>query len=268
VLESPRSRSSLVNSSLLQGAVMSRSYVLVSIALVFGLAACDAQVDSEHQGEVLATIRGDLRSARATALADPEVTVVWALRSQMGGFVGAERVEAEGLFPQFTLSLYSPPPDAMIDGFVGEDGKFTASDGRFGIAYIVVGTPEIDYSSVVGWKGVDLDHLLVYLPEAVVEGSTLAGFLRGPASAGFHIYDVRTLTEGERQAHLDCLTEVYRAISQREHRMPTQHENFTACPGTDKDDLTLAPSDLDTQLGIEIIEDADIVKLVNTLPHW
>ena len=232
--------------------------LVVAVIACLASAACDPQVDSDHQGEVIASLSGSLTNKRATPLPKAEVSVVWARRSMMGGLVGAEKVEAEGLFPTFRLSIYSPPPDSSLDGFD------VAEDGQYGIAYVVVGTPETDYDALVGWKGVDLSHVLVYLPQDAADGSTIAGFLRGPVTKGFHIYDVHQQTEPERQAHLDCITELYREL----HTMPTQHQEFVACPGTDRDDLTLAPADLDTELSIDIVEDTGFVDLVNALPHW
>lgn len=230
----------------------------VAAACLTTAAACDAQVDSEHQGEVLASIQGSLTSKRAMQLPQAEVSVVWARRSIMGGLVGAEKVEAEGLFPQFHLSLYSPPPDSSLDGFDGP------SDGQYGVAYIVVGTPETNYTQMTGWKGVDLSHVLVYLPEDAADGSTIAGFFQGPVAKGFHIYNVKELTTDERNARYACITQLAATIS----GMPTQHEEFVACPGTDDDSLTIAPNDLDTELAIDVIEDDDIVALINSLPRW
>ena len=51
-------------------------------------------------------------------------------------------------------------------------------------------------------------------------------------------------------------------------RKATQHQEFVGCPGTDDDDLTLAPDDLATKLGIDVIEDTGIVALINSLPRW
>src|SRR4051812_32688588 len=166
---------------MLPGATMSRLFTMLSIAALSGLAACDAQVDSEHQGEVLATIHGDLQSMRVSPLEEPEVAVAWAKASVMGGIVGAERVAAEGLFPKFTLSIYSPPPDEMLDG-VDVYADHPPDDGKFAVGYIVVGTAATDYARYQGWRGVDLHHLLVYLPQDIAAGGALAAWLGGPAT--------------------------------------------------------------------------------------
>ena len=234
-----------------------RFALLTSIALGGVLAGCASQVDGDHQGEVLATIQGSLQSMRTEPLPQPEVAVVWAQRSMMGGLVGAETVDAEGLFPNFTLKIFNPPPGDMVDGFD------VPADGRYGVAYVVVARAGADLTDFTQWRGVDLNHLLVYLPQAAEPGSTVAGFLRGPASAGFHIYNVRELTTEEYQARLACITAI-----PHPDRMLTGHEIYTSCPGTDSDELTLAPGDLATELSIDLIEDSDLVKLINSIPHW
>jgi len=224
------------------------------LASILAIAACDAQVDSEHKGEVLASIEGSLHSARAQPLPEPEVAVVWAKLSLMNGLAGAERVAAEGLFPQFKLSIYSPPADDEMDDWDGE---------KYGVGLVVVGSEGTDYSLRTDWRGVDFNRVVVYLPEATKPGKTLEAFLHGPQTAGFHVFDVKRLTEEERQQRLACVN----ALPMTGH-MLTTYEIYANCGGAGRDELTVSTTDLQTLFDIEIIEDAGIVELINRSPQW
>lgn len=224
------------------------------VAAVLVLSACDAQVDGDHKGEVLASIEGALRSERTSPLPDPEVAVVWAKASMMNGLVGAERVAAEGLFPQFELSIYNPPPDDMLDDLDGE---------KYGVALVAVGSEGTDYTVRTDWRGVDFDRVVVYLPEATVPGATLEAFLHGPQTAGFHVYTVHRLTEDERQQRLACVNAI-----PRNGGMLTTFEIYSQCGGAGRDELDPAAADLGTLFDIAIVEDASIVDLINRSPRW
>lgn len=237
-----------------RGGSRSRPGMTRTIALCLCVAACGSQADGDFQGEVLATLGGSLRSVRASPLPDPEVAVVWTQRSKMGGLVGAEKVSASGLFPQFTIEIFNPPPADILEEL---DGDLLAA------AYVVVGSVDTDYTSYTGWRGVDLDRMLVYLPQPTTPGSTLEGFLHGPQDAGFHIYAVHHLTPEEYQARLDCVNAI-----PHPGRMLSEHDIYTVCGGAGRDELTATPGDLDTQLDGEIVEDDGVIELINKLPWW
>lgn len=224
--------------------------LLVAAAL---LAACDSQVDGDHQGEVLATLEGALRSERAVPLPDPEVAIVWAQNSMMGNLVGAETVEAEGLFPNFTLSVFSPPPDAVLEEIDGE---------HYAIGFVVVGSVGTDYRVHTNWHGVDYDRIVIYLPEDTAVEGTLGYLLHGAQPAGFHVYTVKNLTEPERQAKLDCIN------MRAQGSMISSHDMFKYCGGNSGDEIYPAPADLETQFDIAIVEDASIIDLINNQPRW
>ncbi len=226
---------------------------LVLVATL-SLAACDAQVDGDHEGEVLASIEGALTSMRQSPLPKPEVAVVWAKLSMMNGLVGAERVAAEGLFPQFRLSIYSPPPDEMLDDLDGE---------LYGVGMVAVGTEGTDYTRRTDWRGVDFGRVVVYLPEDTKPGKTLEAFMHGPQTKGFHVYTVHRLTEEERQQRLACVNMI-----PPNGGMLTTYEIYSQCGGAGRDELNVAPGDLQEQFDVEVIEDADIVDLINRQPRW
>ena len=225
--------------------------------LALPLAACASQVDGDHQGEVIATMHGSLSSSRTEPLPDPEVSLVWLKPSEMSRITGAEHVEAEGLVSQFTLSIFSPPPDDMLEAHA------ELEDRPFGIGLVVVGSAESDFTDMTKWRGADLNHMLLYFPEAPPADSALTAFLHGPApTAGFHLYNVKRLTEVERQQRLDC-------VNAEPHDGMTYDwaQVWRDCRGAGNDELDPAPDDLDTLLGAEVIEDGAIVKLINDTPH-
>lgn len=220
------------------------------------VAACDAQVDGDHQGEVLATLEGTMHTSASTPTSIAiDVSVVWVIGSGGTSFVGSDHVEVQGSLPSnFSLSVFSPPSDDVLSDWDGI---------KFGAALVAVGPAGEDPTRWQAWRGVEYDRVLVYLPEAPPAGSAVAGLLHGTPTAGFHLYDVRRLTEAERQERLACGTQLYLDLGY----MPSRAEMFAACGGDSNDDLTLAADDLDTQLSIEIIDQFGLDEF-NALPMW
>jgi len=224
---------------------------LVFAVSVVPLVACDAQVDSSHQGNPLATLSGSLTTTSATPSADAEVSVVWGVQSGGLSLVGADSVEVEGSFPAaFELSIFEPPTEEML----GElDGT------RFGLAYIVAG-----WDGGAGledpWLGAELAHVLVYLVDSPAADSELALLLRGSPTPGYHLYDAHQLTEEETEARNQCVSDLFNADNSH---MPTTQEMFAACGGARAVDLFPAENDLETPLSVELLDGVDI----NDLPH-
>ena len=228
------------------------------LLLLAPLAACASQVDADNQGEVIATMHGALTSSRMSPLPTPEVELVWLKPSEMSRISGAEHVDATGLVSQFTLDVYSPPPDDILEM------NAELENIPFGMGLVVVGSQGTDFTKMTSWRGADLDHMLLYFPETPPADSVLTAFLHGPGSPtkGFHLYTVTRLTEAERQQRLDCV-----------NAMP--HDGmaldwaaiFRTCRGAGNDELDPAPDDLDTLLSADVIEDGAIVQLINDMPH-
>ncbi|HEY6036632.1 MAG TPA: hypothetical protein VIV58_20285 [Kofleriaceae bacterium] len=228
------------------------------LLLLVPLAACASQVDSNHQGDVIATMHGSLTSARTSPLPSPEVSLVWLKPSEMSRISGAEHVEAQGLVSQFTLSVYSPPPDDILES------NAILENRPIGMGLVVVGSTTTDFTDETQWRGADLDHMLLYFPEAPPADSVLTAFLHGAAAptAGFHLYTVTRLTEAEQQQRLDCLNALpHEGMSLDWARI------FRECRGAGNDELDPAPADLDTLLDASVIEDGAIVQLINDMPH-
>lgn len=227
------------------------SRLLGSLAILSSLAACDSQVDGDHQGTPLAQVAGSVRNTRTQPVGDAEVVVVWHNSSGSPDLIAADSVEVEGSFPaQFTLSIYEPPAAALLNDFNGVD---------VGVAYIVAGQLGADYNDEdgAGILGAEADHLLVYLPEAVPAGSDASYVLRGTPAAGFHVYAMHKLTEQEqldRQACVDMLG-----------TDPTIPELFEQCGGFQSfDDFVPTETDLATPLDVELIDDLSQLEL----PNW
>lgn len=229
-----------------------------TLLVLLPLAACASQVDGDHQGEVIATMHGSLTSTRTSPLPSPEVSLVWLKPSEMSRIAGAEHVEAEGLVSQFTLSVYSPPPDDILET------NAILENRAIGMGLVVVGSKDSDFTSKTEWRGADLDHMLMYLPEAPPADSVLTAFLHEPTAptAGFHLYTVKRLTEAERQERLDCLNGLPHAGMTLDWA-----RIFSECRGAGNDELDPAPDGLDTLLDAQIIEDGAIVQLINDMPH-
>jgi hypothetical protein len=214
------------------------------------LAACDSQVDGDHNGTPLAELAGNVENRRTQPLTDAEVAIVWVNSSGSPDLQAGDSVPVVGNFPaEFQLAIYEPPLDALINDY---------GDSRMGVAYIVSGEAGTDYSmDEEGILGMDVQHLLVYLPEDAAPGSTIATVLRGTPAAGFHIYNVGHLSDQEVEQRQAC-----------EDSLPPGHtlqQLFDTCGGFSPfDDFLPAPADLDTPLEVEIVDDLDQLDV----PNW
>jgi hypothetical protein len=232
---------------------MKKSQLTPLLLLMVG--ACDAQVDRDHQGQVLATLEGTMQTSQSPSSAAVDVSVVWVVGSGGTSFVGSDKVEVEGTLPSsFSLSIFTPPPDDLMTDWDGV---------KFGAAFIAVAPAGEDPEAWQQWRGVENDHVLIYLPQPAPAGSDVAALLHGAASTGFHLYDVRRLSEAERQQRLACFNGLYQSLG----REPSLPEVVDACGGTANDDLMLAAADLETQLSIDIVDEFGLDEF-NMLPSW
>lgn len=228
------------------------SLKLCSLFVVLApLGACDSQVDSGHQGDALAEIGGSVRNTRTLPIDDgSEVVVVWQNSSGSPDLTGADSVEVEGSFPaQFTLSIYEPPTAALLNDWGGVN---------VGVAYIVAGVPGTDYSNDdgAGVLGMEVNHLFVYLPQAVPAGSDASHILRGTPAAGFHLYAVHKLTDAEKAARRTCIEALPNGSIE---------QVFTQCGGFDVfDDFVPTTTDLSTPLEIDLVDDIGSIDV----PNW
>jgi hypothetical protein len=219
--------------------------------LVLGLAACGSQVDSDHQGTVLARLAGTMHSSDPGSSVQADVSVAWVIGSGGTSFVGADHVEVEGTLPSnFTLSVFTPPSDDMMFDWDGI---------KFGTAYIVSNPPGEDPQEWQRWLGAEMDHVLVYLPASPPAGSDVAALLRGTPSAGFHLYNVHHISDAEFKERIDCRNTLPFAASLT--------DVIETCGGTANDDLLPAPDDLNTLLSIGLVPTFGLDEF-NALPAW
>ncbi|HTL36720.1 MAG TPA: hypothetical protein VL326_26480 [Kofleriaceae bacterium] len=226
---------------------------LAALPLLATLAACDSQVDSDHQGTPLAKLTGSVGNTRTLPVTSgAEVVAVWQKSSGSPDLTGVGSVEVEGSFPaQFTLSIYEPPDASLLNDWEGV---------HVGVALLVAGVPGTDYSNEhaaeAGLLGMEENHLLVYLPQAVPAGSAAAALLHGTPSAGFHLYNVGRISDAEKQQREDCIN----GLSD-----PTVQQIYSQCGGEPYfDDFVPTATDLATQLFIELVDDLSQIDI----PNW
>lgn len=228
---------------------LNRSIILALAMTAF--AACDAQVDGDHKGQVLARLSGMVHNQRTLSTPDAEVAIVWENSAGSPDLIGGDSVDIEGVFPtMFRLALYTPPEPRLVNQ--APDG------GRVGVAYIIAGRPGTDYGHAESSDllGFDPDHLLIYVPSDVVEGSIVGTLLHGAPRAGFHVYNVHHLTDEERDARDQCRLTLPEDV--------TFQEIYRVCGGQPFDDLLPAPADLETPLQVELVDDPDQLDF----PNW
>jgi hypothetical protein len=223
--------------------------IRLPLLLLSTLAACDSQVDGDHQGNALANLTGTVANQRTAPIDDAEVVILWMNSAGSPDIAAAEAVPVAGNFPaEFQLAIYEPPIDALINDY---------GDSRMGVAFVVSADPGGDIiNDEESVLGMDPNHLLVYLPEDVVAGSIVATILRGTPAAGFHIYDVGHLSEAEQQSRQACEDSL---------GDPSIQELFDACGGFPPfDDFLPAPADLATPLEVDLVDDLDQLDI----PNW
>lgn len=217
----------------------------ILLLLIPAISACDSQVDGNYNGPPLARLEGTVRNMRTLGCEGAEVAILWADRSGGSNLLAGDPVEVESEFPgTFRFSLYAPPDDMMIRSY--PDGS------RIGIAYIVSGAAlhvETSLTSLDNIFGMDLDHLLAYLPADVVADSHVFTLLRGASRAGFHLYEVHHLTEGESLSRRACEVDPL-------HADWTFQALYEECDGSSSsDDLLPLTTDLETPLQIDLVDD-------------
>ena len=224
---------------------------LTTLSMVLVAAAgCGSQVDSDHQGEVLATLNGSMNSTEVPSPTRASVAVVWAIGSAGTKMAGADFVDVEGSLPSnFTLDIFTPPADEFmreVDGLA------------FGAAFIAAVRTDQDPKLWQQWLGVENDHVLVYLPETPPKDSTLAALLHGEPTKGFHIYRRYRPTEAERDARTQCMAMTGGDLN----------KIYRVCGGDNSND-DLLPTDLDveTLLSITLVIQFGLDEF-NAMPRW
>jgi hypothetical protein len=236
-------------------------FTLAALPL-FVLSACDAQVDPDYPGEPIAslvgTVTNEMQSRSAT---DPVVVLLWMNENTPGGpdtFYG-ETAAVSGQFPaDFTLDVFTPPPDFVLNDFTA--GGQRPDESRVGTAAIAV----VDGQAIAAFErgeepaadallgGAD-KHVLVYVDKDIQPGTFGEYFLDGQLSAGFHVMDVERLTEAQQQQVDQCRAQ---AVDEAQRR---------ACgPDSAFDRLHLAPADMQTRISVRLVDDPDSVDW----PEW
>jgi hypothetical protein len=223
----------------------------LALSLVAVFAACDSQVDGDHQGTPLAEIGGTVRNTRTQPVENTaEVVLIWENSSGSPDIIATDTVEVEGSFPaQFKLSIFEPPEDAVLNDWDGT---------KVGVAFIVAGEAGTDYATdEEGILGIEDDHLFVYVPDGVAPGSEASIVLRGTPAPGFHMYGVHKLSDGEMESRRACIEGL--------GENATLENTFSTCGGFDLfDDFVPLETDLETPLEIELVDDLSTVDI----PNW
>ena len=220
--------------------------------LLLTLAACDSQVDGSHNGTPLAELAGTVANQRTAPTNDAEVVILWQNSSGSPDIIAAETIPVVGNFPaEFQLAIFEPPLDSMLNDY---------GDSKMGVAYIISATAGADFNNgdeEEAVLGMDQNHLLVYVPEDIVEGSQVSTVLRGTPKAGFHIYDVGHLSDAEQESRQMCEDNL--------DPNATLQELFDTCGGHSLfDDFLPAPADLETPLEVDLVDDLDQLDV----PNW
>lgn len=162
-----------------------------SLLIAAASAACGSQVDSDYDGEPIATLRASVSSADpADELPPLEIDLMWDGNREFA-IVAAE---VSGDFPtEVTLEVQAPPPRGTLSDF-GDGIPVALTE----LMLFERGAAETDsneegFSAVI--YGQAQSHALVYLGEDAPAGSVTAEILGGPQTAGFHVLEVSAAGE-------------------------------------------------------------------------
>ena len=235
---------------------MSKLLPAIPIAACLAAGACDGQVDADHRGTVLAQLSGTIRSSRTLPVGDAEVLALWVADAPVDRHA-LESVEVAATFPaRFALSFYEPPvPDALSDFPGAQLGVALLSSTLVGTDF---STEELASS---GLLGMDTEHLLVYAPIDIPEGSFASYLLHSTPRAGYHLYGVHRLTAQELEMREACLQALREA---HEGEEPSFQEVYTQCGGQTFDDFVPLPDDLAAPIEIELVDDPRTIMP----PNW
>ena len=155
--------------------------LLWCVPLACSLFACSSQVQSDYQGEPVATLRGKVVAKKASLESDVNAAIVW--NTVDPRYLG-ERIDVSGGFPaSFTLSLYEPPPrEADIvtmvpyciageridipDGDECASGQLVPKGTSLGFSYGYVAAIDADVPDGeierTDIRGVDVEHFVIH----------------------------------------------------------------------------------------------------------
>lgn len=234
---------------------MTRTFCFLAILAV---GACDAAVEGDHRGELLATIEGSLPQAAPNIPrdAEPRVAIGWINKSHMSWFVGGQFPDTNVGLTGFTFDLFSPPADELMEAMPG---------GRFAMGVVALAPLDDPFTGPYLWTGFDHTHLLVYLEGAPAPESVLYAWLSKPASisAGYHVFDIYKRTEAEDQAWLACAN----TVLWPEMGMLSTYELILACGPDGYSILSIAPDDLATPFDITSTVGMPSLDVANLMPQ-
>lgn len=213
--------------------------LLWCVPLASSLFACSSQVQSDYQGEPVATLRGKVVAKKASLESDVSAAIVWStVRPEFFG----ERVDVQGSFPaSFSLNLFEAPPaeaelatynDYCIaerwrgDIVEGADCDGTLIPEGTGVGAWIGHIVAVDSSTQDGQLdvpkvvGADLDHFIVYFDHDDFDESDLPANpsaeqiaramdlidpdYMGPREAGFHLARKNPEYRKDRQKRQEC----------------------------------------------------------------
>ena len=234
---------------------MLKRLALISIALT---GACAAQADSDYEGDLLASLEGQVTTSRSTSTPDAEAMAIWIPNDDRTTLATVDRVDIEGSFPSaFRLDMTQPPPDGAT-----RDG-----DGGVAIGYLTVvaaGTTQDDFGGDDDPRdlilGVDERHMILWVGTEAAGAAFDDAYGTGVTTPGYHVLDVLGLPP-EEDAQVRACQEAavddaaFEACLAAERALYEQRYPGVSWDGDlHFDKLRVSADDLDTELAIDLKE--------------
>ncbi|HUS63412.1 MAG TPA: hypothetical protein VMZ28_02675 [Kofleriaceae bacterium] len=234
---------------------MNNRLALLSLALA---GACSAQADSDYEGDLLASLDGQVTSSREVATPDAEAMAIWLPLDDYEFLVPTtDRVDVEGSFPSaFRLDLTEPPPhEGSIDG-----------TGSIAIGILTVASADLTQEDILQEDGppeglllgVEENHMLLWIGDGG-PGTTFADMYGFTTLApGYHVLDVLGIPKAE-EDQVDACRDA--ALSEEDDEQCTQlergfyeqhHPDETWDGDVLLDKIRVAADDLDAELAIDL----------------
>jgi hypothetical protein len=168
---------------------------------LWGLCACDAQVDPDYPGQPLVSLTGYVTSSSSLPLPALDVALLWQRGPppSTGDEDLATKASVEGQFPaQFVLRLYHPPPQAAMQSLLpGEVSFARANAAVLPISVALASTTSATFSDVSSLAyALDTLHWFLFLADSVPQNSLTEWWLGAALPAGYHLLNVLATDPG------------------------------------------------------------------------
>jgi hypothetical protein len=231
----------------------------LTLAATLGLGACDAMTDDSYRGELLFSLEGKVANRRSTVPSDVRLYLVWDWENGVPNI--ADQLDIQPTFPAtFRLNVFRIP-DVLSPDYA--EHILVPGQYRYAWGYLYAAPADSMFVGFTGFPwmsrdpsvlGTDPRHVIMYMPDAIPEGSISAKFLHGGVEPGFHIYEFKCIGPAKR-AEIEACVARFHFPATIEQMSVIVDECGTIDPNYPM--IRPAPDALNTELTVELMDDLE-----------